>query len=165
MIGTEIVGSRKLSSKDAKAAAEILSDVLKGGEADTVECRKALIERSRPKNSPTHDLFDWDVKKHTEFYLMSRAGEIIRSILVVFEDKPDVPVRAFPVLLKPRGGGQVQAIQRVLTSRDATQTLLQQAQAEALAWAKRYEHLRERAELSGIFRAIDKMVKTKTKAA
>jgi len=56
-----------------------------------------VIEEARPKNSPLHDQFDWDVKRNAEQFLLIQATRLIRKYRIVFNDSrgESVDVRAF----------------------------------------------------------------------
>jgi hypothetical protein len=44
---------------------------------------EALVADARRKDSPMHELFDWDVKRAAQAHWLERAREIIRTVKVV----------------------------------------------------------------------------------
>lgn len=152
----EVVGTQKISTEDAKEVSRVLREEMGGERLDTRECRRALIDRSRPKDSSTHHLFEWDPKKQSELYLYEQAGRIIRSVFVVFEAQPEIKIREFPTMVVGGKKGPIPT-EQVFKRRNLTAQLLEQAKKDALVWARRYESLRKVAQLRNIFRAIDKL--------
>jgi hypothetical protein len=152
----ETVGSRHLSKEDAEAVQTVLDEEMAGDRLDTRECRLALIRRSRPKNSPTHHLFEWDPKKQQQEYLLTRAGEIIRSVVVVFADLPKIPVRRYHTVVTDGKKGPY-PFEKIRREPEMMKAVLEDAKRDLQTWRRRYESLRKHAELSGVFEAIDKM--------
>jgi hypothetical protein len=56
-----------------------------------------VVAAARPKNSPLHDQFSWDVKGNSEKWLLHQASELIRSVKInyVRRDETQGTVRAF----------------------------------------------------------------------
>jgi hypothetical protein len=49
-----------------------------------------IVKEARDKASPLHTLFDWDINRVHERYLVSRAEEIIRSCPIHWEEDKKV---------------------------------------------------------------------------
>jgi hypothetical protein len=159
-------GSR-FSKSDVEAVSEVLAAIEKelGQLGSPTEQASELLARSRPKDSPTHHLFEWDNRKAAEAHRLHRARDIISSVRVIFDERPGVPVRAFPIITT-NGKRNYTPMARVLESREATQMLVEQFKAEAERWVRRYEHLRKVAELAPFFAGLDKVLaKTKRSRA
>ena len=136
---------------------KIVNELTAGGanRLSFAEQKAELVRRSRPKDSPTHKLFQWDDGKAAALYRLDQAGKIIMSVRVVFEERPNLaPVRAFPSVVVDGKRGPV-PMRRVLASRDLIAAALEEAKAAAAAWAARYKHLRDLAELAPVFAAIE----------
>ncbi len=63
---------------------------------------KSLLDASRPEDAVLHGEFEWDDTVAAESYRLKQAGHIIRSIIVIREEKPDsgkedekIPVRVY----------------------------------------------------------------------
>jgi hypothetical protein len=154
----ETIRSRHLSKEDSEAVQEILDEEMAGNRLGTRDARLALIRRSRPKSSPTHHLFEWDVKKQQAEYLLARAGEIIRSVVVVFAELPEVPVRRYHTVVVSGKRGPY-PIEKIRGAPEMMQAVLEDAKLDLESWRRRYETLRKHAELSGVFVAINSMGK------
>jgi hypothetical protein len=154
--------TRNLTKEDAKVVGEVIETIARTKRLKAKECAAALVESSRDANSPTHHLFEWDDTAAAEAYRLEQARQIIMSVVVVFEDAPSEPVRAFPVITTG-GVGSIQPMTRILEDKDMTAALLEQAKRDAVAWANRYSRLKSRAELRGVFRAIETMTKPASK--
>lgn len=152
----EYVGGPGLSTKDALLVGALITRIQReNARLSTEELLREMIARSRPAESDTHHLFEWDPVKGHALYLMHRARTLVMSVRVVNEEKPEMRVRAFPVVIAEGKRGPM-AIKRVLDSRDLTVALLEQAFADLEVWKKRYEQLRELAELRPVFEAEPK---------
>jgi hypothetical protein len=155
--------SSRLSAADVEALGEVLDPLTRDGEGDVA---RRLVERSRPTRSPTHHLFEWDIKKAAEAHWLDRARELIASVEVVFEDddgNEQSRTRAFPSIRIGGGDRNYVPIARVLTDRDLTRQLLEEAKADAAAFARRYESLRQLVEMRPVFETIDSFVGSKRK--
>jgi hypothetical protein len=151
--------SQRLSKAEVMAVGTLLEDITSRPGADA---KAELVARSKPKNSETHHLFEWDDTKAGHAYRLSQAADLIQAIEIVFEDG-ETPVRAFPSISVGDGERDYMPMQRVLSNAELTQQLIYEAKQDAEAWARRYEHLRHCAELHGVFRAVDQVVKTRGK--
>lgn len=147
------VRGEALKKKDVAAVVSVLESTGKK-RLDSRETATALVDASRPKASPTHHLFNWDDTRAAELYRLDQAHKIIASIRVIFEDAPDEPLRAFPVVVT-RGKQGYYPMPKVLSDEHLTRALLDQAKADLVAWSNRYARLKHVAELGGAFVAAD----------
>jgi hypothetical protein len=161
----EVVGSAGLSKKDAIAASQTLLEIEREqGRLSTEEQLDALISKSRPKDSPTHHLFGdlWDPSKAQIYALRQRARHIVMAIRVVFEDRPEIPVRAFPtVVVKGKKGPY--PMQKVFGNKELTAAVVEQALLDLQNWSRRYDRLREVLALAPIFSSVDRATKKRGK--
>ena len=155
----ETVGGPGLSDKDARLLSDLVEDIWsRRGHLKTDELLQAIINRSRPKSSATHHLFEWDQAKGHALYLLERARQLVMRVNVVFVDAPETPVRKFPVVIVDGKRGPT-PMQRVLDSADLMQALLEQAKVDLETWRRRYERLQTVSQLRGVFRAVDRATK------
>jgi len=49
-----------------------------------------LIEMARPKDSPFHDLFEWDNKKAAHEFRLMQARNLIRTVNVFIDKDPEI---------------------------------------------------------------------------
>lgn len=154
--------TRNLSKDDAKTVGAVIETIARDKQLKARECAAALVDASRDASSPTHHLFEWDDTAAAEAYRLEQARQIIMSVVVVFEDAPSEPVRAFPVITTG-GRGSLQPMTRILEDKDMTAALLEQAKRDALAWANRYSRLKNRSELRAVFKAVAALTKSASK--
>lgn len=148
MSGDTYSSARGFSAKDATIAAATVRDLTKEhGRLDTKELAKAFVEASKAKTSPTHHLFEWDDRKAAAAHRMDRAMQIISAVLVVFEEQPEQrPVRAFPVLTVDGKKGPY-PMREALKSVSLTASMLEAAKRDMLIFKKKYDGLRELADV------------------
>lgn len=123
------------------------------------ELARAFVDYSRPKSSPTHAMFEWDDRKVAEQARIDRASTILASVRVIMHEQPDLPpVQWIPTVIM--GGVQGRhEIREVMKSGDTMAALVERALAEAQAWVRRHERLRDVARLAGVFSAIETAAK------
>ena len=164
--GYRAAKSSRLSKADIEAVGSVLDRLANDGEGDVA---RRLVDASKPRNSPTHHLFEWDVKRAAEAHWLDRARDLIAQVEVVFHNDEGEEVgraRAFPSI--NIGGGQRNyvPIKKVLNSRELTEQLLEAARLDAESWVRRHEALRQIAEASVVFEALDGFIaKPKKKGA
>lgn len=147
------VAVRSIGAEDAGRIAVALAAIAKEkGRLTTKEQGSELVRRSQNKASATHHLFEWDDHKAAQLQRLDRAIELIAAVWVVFEEQPEQPVRAFPVVTVDGKKGPY-PIRKVLASRDLTAAMLEEAKQEMMRFRQRYEGLKA---LALVFAAIDK---------
>jgi hypothetical protein len=147
-----------LRAADVPVVVELLDEITGRDRRrlSTTQCAATLVERSRPKSSPTHHLFEWDNDKAADAHRLEQARDIIRSVTVVFEDAPEHVVRAYPVV-NTGGVRGPRPMARLLSEPEVMAELVAQARTDAVAWAKRWARLRDVAELRSVFAEIAKI--------
>ena len=119
---------------------------------------QAVVEDARPEDSVLHNAFEWDNEKAAEAYRIHQAGQLIRCITVISEEKEaKEPVRLF-VNTKPTDDGQKRAgtyvnFRSAMENPESRSVILANAKHEMLVFRKKYSQLKE---LSMVFMAIDK---------
>lgn len=104
---------------------------------------KHLIELSRPVDSPGHSLFEWDIKKAAEKHWLEQAQYHLRhlDIRIVYEGD-EQPIRAvYPVMIKDADSKRVRgyaSYDRVQSTPDLTQQVIERAKSELRSWRNRY---------------------------
>lgn len=146
--------SSRLSQSDVDALAPIVEKLSNDGNGD-VAWRLVLL--SKPKTSPTHHLFEWDLKKAAEAHWKDRAAWLIRSIEIVFDETDTDKCRAFPSLQIGNERMYV-PMSKVLTDRQLTDQLLEQAKADAELWAKRHAALKRVTSAHAMFKAVEQFI-------
>jgi hypothetical protein len=158
-VSDRYVAQGAISNDAAKRAAGLYKSITASrGRLSTAEMKAEFVERSRPKNSPTHDLFEWDDRKAAEAHRLHRAEEIIRAVYVILEGPEKLPpCRAFPVVVIDGKKGPY-PIRSILQSANMTSALLEDAKADLVRWTSRYERLSKLAELREVFAVVEKVI-------
>ena len=130
---------------DANVAAEVCAKLEAEGRLNA----QNLVDVSRDKDAPLHDMFEWDDSIAAEKYREEQAKKIIRSIVYTVEDKP-ITTRMYPSM----GSNTYQHIEHVMQSDEKRKYLLKTAKAELAAFKRKYQVL---TELSEVFAVIDKV--------
>lgn len=136
-------GSRM--SGDANIAAEVCAKLEAEGRLNA----QNLVDVSRDKDAPLHDMFEWDDSIAAEKYREEQAKKIIRSIVYTVEDKP-ITTRVFQSV----GPKSYEKVERIMQSDEKRKYLLNAAKAELAAFKRKYQVL---SELSEVFVVIDKV--------
>lgn len=117
---------------------------------------KNLVERARNKNSPLHNLFDWDNESAGDKYRVQQAIWIINDIKFYVEDKELYAFEnvSFNVIEE---NSEVEkreylSLPEILSKEELREKMIRRALNEAEYWNNRYHDLKE---LSPIFNAIE----------
>ena len=106
-----------------------------------------VVDEARPVDSPLHERFEWDDEVAGEAYRLVQAAELIRSVRIVYQDKPtgeSKSVRAFHSLREAGSERKGYApIDEIVTDELATKILLQEFLRKAAELKARYGHLVE----------------------
>ena len=99
-----------------------------------------IVDESRPEEAPLHSCFEWDDETAAEKYREVQAGQIIRSVVVVQEEKqrPQVEVRAFVSVQKT-----YRPIEVVVNSEEQMLELFNSALSELKAFERKYANLKQ----------------------
>jgi hypothetical protein len=149
---TSIVG-KGLSRQDAQSVADILETIRQPGQGAKA---RELLDASRPPDSPTHGLFEWDDSLAAEKHRLERAHQLIRQVEIIIQRDPmDSPrrVRAFVSMPSSSGRSYVPTVE-VLSDERLREQLLMLAKAELAAFQAKYAALEE---LSLVFAAIQEV--------
>ena len=141
-----------------RVPAQVVGETLEAIEQRDGEVTKeSLLEESRPKDAPTHDLFEWNNKVAAEKYRLAQAGQVIRMITVKVEtvNKEPQMVRAY-VNIKPDRitEGRFVNIFSGMSNEETRKIILLNALSELKYFQKKYSSF---VELSKLFEAIDEI--------
>jgi len=155
--------SKRLSEIDAASVNRTMEEIVAADpNLTTEEQHREFVEKSRPEDSPTHHLFEWDPKKQSEIYLLERARALVISVRIVYAAKPESPVRAWPVVVKDgkRGYRQMTEIVR-RKEMDMLTAMIEQAKLDAENWIRKWQRLENVSELAGLFTQMRKVANRK----
>lgn len=129
---------------DADIVGQTLEELEKKNGVATSE---DLLEVSRPKKSPTHDLFEWDDKKAAENYRLHTARCVINSITVIYEDITPEPVRAFVNVSEPHERATYKNIKEALLDEATRNNYLSRVKSELDAFIAKHKEVQGFADL------------------
>lgn len=122
---------------DPQAVGEHLLRLQEAGDCSPA----AIVESARPKDSPIHGLFEWDLERAATRDWMATARKIPRSLVEIQQVDEDREVRtvtpAFVHVPPEEGCGQGQYLEPAILSEDQARRALRQMQQQlkALEWA------------------------------
>lgn len=138
-----------------KVDAQIVGEEIEKIEAEKgVVTAKDIVDRARPKNSPIHDLFEWDNKIAAEKWRLHTATQVLCCLVKTDED--DTPQKAY-VNIEVKEGSKIGIfanIKKAMSDAQTREVVLRNALNELQAFKAKYNHL---AELAAVFEAIDKI--------
>ena len=111
--------------------------------------REAFLEKSRPKKSPTHCMFEWDDKKAAEKYRLNTATKIINSLRITYldNDNEPQPVTAFIRTTALREKPKYVNIVEALKSEESRDIILERLRRELEGFIERNKHIEELADI------------------
>ena len=139
-------GVRKKVS--AEVAGKVCEELEKGG----MLTASNLVNVSRPEDAPLHCEFEWHDHVAAEKYRESQAREIMRQLIVVADDKPAEPVRAFFNVSDEDPNYYSTAV--IISEQDKYEALKQRAVRELIAIQKRYSMIHGLEALAGIIEQL-----------
>lgn len=142
-------------SVPAQVAGEVMEMIEK---RDGELTKEAFLEESRPDDSPTHDLFDWDDTSAAEKYRLTQARMCIQDIVVtVIRHNEPRKIHAFVnTTVGKTNNASYSNIQIAMEDEEKRKAVLQNAFTELQAFERKYS---EYTELSGIFAEVHKAEK------
>ena len=130
--------------------AELAAKVCKELEAKGSFSAEELVDASEAEDAPLHDMFEWNDTIAARKYRIEQAKKIIRSIVVVMDDKP-VRYREFSSV----SSKTYMSTMTALSSERTREILLSAAKTEMERFKAKYRTLTELAE---VFDAIDSVL-------
>jgi hypothetical protein len=123
-------------------------------EADGKLMPEHVVDYARDPSTALHGCFEWDDGEAAQRWRLHQARQIIRCRVQIVERTAE-PVRAYVSLRSEWGsGGGYRPLVSVLTDAELRAALLEQAKADARAWARKYRQL---TELAAVFAAIEQL--------
>ncbi len=113
-----------------------------------------VVEDAHKKRSPLRDYFEWNDTEAAVQFRIVQAQELIRSIVVVYENAPDAkPVRAFVTVIRDDEPSYT-SIEHAMSEPELYQQVLNRAKSEARTFAAKYADLQE---FAAVIAAINKV--------
>lgn len=129
----------------AEVVGKVMEEIQKEGKQIT---NVELLEKSRPIESPTHSLFEWDDTVAAERYRLHQSQCIINHlrITVITPEKTEVQIKAFVDVGKKGQNNYVGTI-TALQDEDMREIVLNNIQRELNSFIKRNSAFEELADL------------------
>lgn len=156
-----MVYEKKYSWRSPKnVSAQIVGEVIEQIEKeDGAVTKEKLLEVSRPEDSPTHRLFEWDDSVAAEKYRLHQSQKAILDIVVtvVKNDEPQLSSRAFVNVTSGLSNkAQYSSIDVAMADEEKRNAVLDNAFEEFRKFEDKYNSLRE---LSAAFDEMHKAEK------
>lgn len=113
-----------------------------------------VVVDARDPASPLHRYFEWRDNVAALKYRENQARDLIRSVVVCYDESPNNPVPAFVCVAKGDEFHPYQATNIALANTESRDYVLEQAMKELQAWKKKYRHL---SELAGVLCCMDQL--------
>ena len=144
---------RKYSYRHGKvgASAQTVGETLERIEKrDGVVTKEAFLEESRPENSPTHNMFEWDDTVAAEKYRLEQSRMIIADVVVTVEreSKPRKVAGYVNVTLGKHNKAEYNSIGIAMEDTEKRKAVLSNAFDELKTFENKYS---EYQELAGVF--------------
>jgi len=123
---------------------------------------EAVVEFAKTPTTALHSVFTWDDTLAAHAYRLQQARQILRVVVEVLPGDDPLKFRAMVSLKEDRYNGMGYRITAdVLTDARLREIMLNEARADMQVFMAKYEDLKE---LSSVFEAMQKVVKTKPKS-
>lgn len=111
--------------------------------------KELLLEESRPEDSATHSMFEWDNDKAAEKWRLEQAKQTINALRVVYvkPDKEKVTVKAFVNVSDFSNKAVFRNVDIALRDEDMREIYLKRIRSELEAYIKRNQDFEELADL------------------
>jgi hypothetical protein len=118
-----------------------------------------IVDAARPVRSKLHRCFEWDDTKAAEAYRRSQAGEMLRRIVVVYDDDKDEQqtIRAFVSIKQGDSDRYYTSMARVVDDEDLLENVRDQIAADLLEVKERWKQFKV-AGLHKIWQAVTEFV-------
>lgn len=118
-----------------------------------------IVRAAKAKRSPIHGCFVWDDTKAAHLYRERQAGEIVRRLVVVYEDDgKDETVRAFVSIQNDEGDRYYTSTARILDDEDLLNNVRAQILVDLFVLKKKYKQFKDD-RLAVIWAAVDEFAK------
>lgn len=111
--------------------------------------KERFLDVSRPINSPTHDLFEWEDAKAAELYRLDTSKRIIGCLRVYYinENEKECQVKAFVNVSELSETAKYESIEVVLSEEDKRSVYLTRIKQELDNYIRRNSHIEELADI------------------
>lgn len=112
-----------------------------------------FVEASRPKDSPSHCLFNWNLREAAEAHWIEQAKYYLRAIVIVTDDGKPATIRATVSIVDDKGKHGYVAVTQAARTPSYREQMLAQAYMDLVAFQRKYASLQE------YCKAVDALIK------
>jgi len=120
-----------------------------------------IVAAAKQKNHVLHKWFQWDDTSAAIELRRMQARQLIRSLVVIYEEAPELKTRLYEVSHKTRAASEQRTVystaEEVLSDPDSRDRLIASAIKSAMEFRRRFKQLHE---LDAIIESIDKVLHT-----
>ncbi len=124
-----------------------------------------VVDAARPKNSPIHDLFEWDDSTAAERYRLSQARNFVNHLeVVVISHSGERTTKAFHSVIVTHGDTRERgycSLETIVENEDLNAQVIRKALGELTYWRDKYSEYKAYPELQIVFKAIETAAKRK----
>lgn len=135
-----------------KVSAEIAGNVCAELEKGGMLTASNLVNVSRPENAPLHGAFEWDDSVAAERFRETQARDIMGHLIIVEDDKPVEPIRAFFNVSEVDPNYYSAAV--VISEADKYEQLKQRVIRELTAIQRRYSMVKGMSAIDTVIKQI-----------
>lgn len=122
----------------------------------------AVVQAAKPQNHTLHKWFEWDDSVAAVEYRRDQARNLLRSLEVTYEERPEIKTRVYEVEHKSRPRDEERTVytttEEILQNPEARDRLIAEAIRQAMAFRRRFKAIHELdAVMSEIDRAVEKL--------
>lgn len=131
------------------ADANVVGAVYERLEEEGGVTKERFLDASRPEESPTHNLFEWDDTKAAEAYRLETSKKIIGCLrmTVVGKSNEEIQVRAFVNISPPSEKAEYECIETVMQDENKREVYLTRVKQELDNYIRRNAHIEELADI------------------
>lgn len=122
----------------------------------------AVVAAAKPQEHTLHKWFEWDDSVAAVEYRRDQAKNLLRSIEVTYEERPEIKTRVYEVEHKSRRCDEERTVytttEEILQNPEARDRLIAEAIRQAMAFRRRFKAIHELdAVMNEIDRAVEKI--------
>lgn len=99
-----------------------------------------IVDVAKDPKNPLHSKFEWDDSKAAIAHRLAQAGELVRSVKVVFETREEKKITVRNWMWQD---GAYRTTKSIMTKKDAREELMEAAMRELEGFARKYAALEE----------------------
>ena len=125
-----------------------------------------IVKEATPKKSKLHDCFEWNNKKAGDAHRITQARELLRKIVVVYEEPKgggkrnvnitvEKEIRGFWPIKSPHNSGYYTRLENVIQDDELRENVFEQIRVELKAVKKKYDSFKSSKALQKVWDVIE----------